>query len=291
MSIQTNFSDKMIPFQTTSLPTLCNPPLTNMPVMVKNRAQKQQMNGGWLKRMVLHPKTLVMIPALNEEDSIAPVIGRIRQHVPWADVLVINDGSTDNTAASAEAAGAIVLHHPFNLGIGASVQTGFLFADLQGYEVVIRNDGDGQHAPQDIASLLDELAKGQADLVMGSRYIEDRGYVSSPARRAGSLILANLISSIIHQRITDPTSGFIVANRRAIKLCAQVYPHDYPEPESIVILHRAGLKLREVPVTMEARKGGQSSITMFRSVYYMVKVILAILVGLLRPAPVIEVTP
>jgi hypothetical protein len=246
------------------------------------------MSNGSTERMTEHLKTLVLIPALNEEASIAQVVNRVQQHLPWADVLVINDGSSDNTAEAAEAAGAIVLHMPYNVGIGASVQTGFLFADQQGYEIVIRNDGDGQHGVKDVPALLSELQKGQADLVIGSRYIEDRGYVGSPARRAGSLVLANLISTIIRQPITDPTSGFIACNRRAIKLCAQIYPHDYPEPESIVILHRAGLKLREVPVTMEARIGGRSSITMLRSGYYMVKVILAILVGLLRPAPVIE---
>jgi glycosyltransferase involved in cell wall biosynthesis len=237
------------------------------------------------------PKILVIIPALNEEDNIAAVIGCIKQQLPHADVLVVDDGSTDDTAAQAETAGAIVLHHPFNVGIGASVQTGFLFADRQGYDIALRSDGDGQHAARDIPTLLAELAKGEADLIIGSRYLEDRGYVSSPARRAGSLILANLISSIIGQRVTDPTSGFITCNRKAIKLCAQVYPHDYPEPESIVILHRAGLKLHEIPVTMEARMGGQSSITALRSIYYMLKVILAILIGLLRPAPVIEGMP
>src|SRR5262249_36101703 len=141
---------------------------------------------------------------------------------------------------------------------------------------------------KDIPALLAELGKGDADLIIGSRYLEDRGYVSSPARRAGSLILANLISSIIPQRVTDPTSGFIACNQRAIKLCAQVYPHDYPEPEAIVILQRAGIRLREIPVTMEARIGGRSSITALRSGYYMLKVILAILIGLLRPAPMIE---
>lgn len=243
---------------------------------------------GSIERMTQHPKTLVLIPALNEEDSIARVVGRVRQNLPWADVLVINDGSSDNTAQAAEQTGALVLHMPYNVGIGASVQTGFLFAEQQGYAVVIRNDGDGQHGVQDIPALLAELDKGEVDMVIGSRYIENRGYVASAARRAGSLLLANLISAIIHQRVTDPTSGFIVCNRRAIRLCAQVYPHDYPEPESLVILHRAGLKLREVPVTMEARMGGRSSITTLRSGYYMVKVILAILVGLLRPAPVIE---
>lgn len=235
-----------------------------------------------------YPKTLVIVPALNEADSIAGVIAHIRDAAPWAAVLVMNDGSTDDTGAIAEAAGAVVLHLPHNVGIGATVQTGFMFADMNGYEVVIRNDGDGQHEPQDIPALLDALLQGDADLVIGSRYLEDRGYVGTAARRAGSLILARLISSVTGQRFTDPTSGFIAANRKAIKLCAQVYPHDYPEPESIVLLHRAGLRLKELPVTMKPREGGRSSITFLRSGYYMAKVILAILVGLLRPAPKVE---
>lgn len=234
------------------------------------------------------PRTLVIVPAYNEAESIASVVARIRQHAPWADIAVLNDGSTDDTGAAAEAAGALALHLPHNVGIGATVQTGYLFADLQGYEVVIRNDGDGQHAPQDIPHMLRALLESGADVVIGSRYLEDRGYAPSAARRAGSYILARLLSAITGQRITDPTSGFTACSRRAIRLFAQVYPHDYPEPESIVLLHRAGLRLRELPVTMQPRLAGRSSITTLRSGYYMVKVILAILIGLLRPAPAVD---
>lgn len=238
--------------------------------------------------MAQYPKTLIIIPALNEADSIAQVVANIRQEVPWADVAVMDDGSTDQTSSVAAAAGATVLCLPYNVGIGASVQTGFLLAEAQGYEVVIRNDGDGQHAPEEIPHMLAVLLEGQADVIIGSRYLEDRGYAGSAARRLGSLILARLISAIIGQRVTDPTSGFIACNQRAIQLCARIYPHDYPEPESIVLLHRAGLRLCEMPVTMQARMGGQSSITALRSGYYMLKVILAILVSLLRPAPVLD---
>lgn len=238
--------------------------------------------------MAHYPKTLIIIPALNEADSIAQVVANIRHEAPWADVAVMDDGSSDETGVQAVAAGATVLRLPYNVGIGASVQTGFLLAEAQGYEVVIRNDGDGQHAPDDIPHMLAALTEGDADIIIGSRYIEDRGYSGSTARRFGSLILARLISAIIGQTVTDPTSGFIACNRHAIRLCAQIYPHDYPEPESIVLLHRAKLRLREMPVTMQARMGGQSSITAFRSGYYMVKVVLAILVGLLRPAPVLD---
>lgn len=240
--------------------------------------------------MNLFPKTLVIIPALNEAESILDVISSIQQHAPWADVAVLNDGSTDATGEIAQAAGAVVLHMPYRVGIGASVQAGYMFADHYGYEVVVRVDGDGQHPIEDIPRLVCGLEQQQVDLIIGSRYIEDRGYSGSVARRAGSLILANLISAITGSRITDPTSGFTAANRRTIRLCAQVYPHDYPEPEALVILHRAGLRICEIPVTMKPRQGGRSSITTLRSAYYMIKVILAILIGLLRPAPHIEPT-
>lgn len=238
--------------------------------------------------MTNDPKTLIIIPALNEEASIARVVTTVRRQVPQADVLVVNDGSADDTGARAEAAGALVLHMPYNVGIGASVQAGFQFALMQDYDVIVRNDGDGQHDPQEIGRMLAALAAGAADFIIGSRYIEKRGYVGTPMRRLGSLILARLITTIIGQPITDPTSGFMVCNRLAIRLCAQIYPHDYPEPEALVLLHRAGLRLCEMPVTMLPRVDGQSSITLLRSGYYMLKVILAILVGLLRSAPVID---
>ena len=236
----------------------------------------------------LYPKTLVIIPALNEADSIAHVIGLIHEHAPWADVAVINDGSTDATSAIARSCGAIVLDLPYNVGIGAAVQTGFLYAHQHGYEVTVQNDGDGQHAPQEIPLLVRALIDSGADLVIGSRYIEDRGYITPFARRVGIVILARIISLVTRQKFTDPTSGFRASNRRTIKLCARLYPHDYPEPEAVVLLHRARLKLREVPVTMNPRYGGTSSITPFRSALYMVKVILAILIGLLRAAPELE---
>lgn len=236
----------------------------------------------------IFPRTLIIIPAYNEEQSMARVIGQIRGCAPWADIAVMNDGSSDATGQAAAQAGAMVLNLPHNVGIGACVQTGYMFADRRGYEVVVRNDGDGQHAPQDIPAMIQALHDLDADMVIGSRYIDMRGYVASFPRRAGSLLLARLISAITRETVTDPTSGFTACNRRAIRLCAEIYPHDYPEPESIVLLHRAGLKLREIPVTMKPREDGRSSITAFRSIYYMVKVILAILVGLLRPAPVIR---
>jgi glycosyltransferase involved in cell wall biosynthesis len=235
-----------------------------------------------------YPKTLVIIPALNEEDSIAHVIDQIQQHVPWADIAVINDGSVDHTGAIAEAHGAIVLYLPHNVGIGAAVQTGFIYAARSGYEVTVQNDGDGQHDPREIPQLVDELLTSGADLVIGSRYIEDRGYITPTARKAGIVLLARVLSWVTGQRFTDPTSGFRASNQRTIQMCARFYPHDYPEPEAIVILHRAGLRLREIPVTMNPRYGGRSSITPIKSGLYMIKVLMAIFLDLIRTAPKIE---
>lgn len=229
-----------------------------------------------------HPKTLILIPALNEEDSIAHVIASIRQHVPYADIAVINDGSTDQTGTIAEGCGAVVLHMPFNVGIGAGMQGGFMYAARGGYAVAVQTDGDGQHPANEIPHLIEALKREQADLVIGSRYIENRGYVTPGARRAGIILLARLLSRITGQMITDPTSGFRASNRRTIEFCARDYPFDYPEPEAIALLHRAGLKVCEIPVTMKPRYGGRSSITPLRSIYYMIKVNLAILIGLLR---------
>ena len=230
----------------------------------------------------MKPRILVVIPAFNEADSIGHVIRTTRQHLPEAAVVVINDGSSDETGALAESAGAIVLHMPHNVGIGASVQTGFIFASEQGYDVVVRSDGDGQHDPLDLRRLVDTLLEGEVDMVVGSRYIEDRGYRTPLPRRAGILLLARLITSITGHIVTDPTSGFAAFNHHAIHLFAQVYPHDYPEPEGWVVAHRAGLRFREIPVTMKPRFAGHSSITRLRSIYYMLKVTLAILIGLLR---------
>lgn len=228
------------------------------------------------------PRTLVIVPALNEAANIACVVAGIRQRAPWADVLVVNDGSSDDTGRIAREAGAMALHMPHRVGIGAAVQTGFMFAARYGYDVAIRNDGDGQHASGDIVRLVEVLQSGAADMVIGSRYLEQNGYIGSVPRRVGSGILSRLVSQIVGQRITDPTSGFNGFNRRTIEVCAREYPHDYPEPEAIVLLHRAGLRICEIPVTMRARTGGRSSITMLRSIYYMFKVILAILIDLLR---------
>ncbi len=234
-------------------------------------------------------RILVILPALNESRNIARVVDGVRTHLPGADVLVIDDGSFDGTGYEAGRAGAMVVNMPYNVGIGAAVQAGFQFAASRDYDIVIRNDGDGQHAPEANLDLIEKLRAEKADLVIGSRFLGDAGDYGTPfLRRLGSGILARLLSVITRQRVTDPTSGCAVFNRRAIQLFAQAYPHDYPEPEAIVIAHRSGLRQTEIPVKMIPRRHGNSSITPLRSVYYMIKVILAILINLLRRPPQVK---
>ena len=231
-------------------------------------------------------RILVILPALNEGRSIAAAVSGIRAQMTAADVLVINDGSFDGTAQQAASAGAMVLNLPYNVGIGAAVQTGFQFAAERDYDIVLRNDGDGQHPAAANAALLECLQRHAVDMVIGSRFAAASGDYGTPRlRRLGSAILAKLLSLITGQRITDPTSGCAAFSRRAIRLFARAYPHDYPEPEAIVMAHRSGLRLMEIAITMLPRQHGRSSITLWRSVYYMVKVVLAILINLLRRPP------
>ncbi len=221
-------------------------------------------------------KRLAIIPAYNEEASVAKVVGEVKQYLPDVDTLVVNDGSTDLTSLKARTAGAIVLDLPFNLGIGGAMQAGYRYAFQNGYEAAIQVDGDGQHDPKEIPKLLQALEEKEVDVVIGSRFIGDSKFQSSRVRRIGISIFSRVISWILGQKITDPTSGFRAANRKAIQLFALDYPQDYPEPEVLVLLHQCGLKMAEVPVGMNERFAGESSITKIRSVYYMVKVLLAI---------------
>lgn len=231
---------------------------------------------------VPQPRVLIMIPCLNEAESIVTVLGRVNAALPDADIVVIDDGSTDNTAELAWAAGAMVASLPYNLGIGSAMQTGFLYAKENNYDIAVQVDGDGQHNPDEIVELLAVFDSTDADVVIGSRYIEDRGYITPFVRRVGIVILSAVISLVVRQKFTDTTSGFRASNRRAIEHCAVDYPFDYPEPEAVITLTRAGLTLQEIPVTMNPRYGGQSSITPLRSIYYMVKVLMTVFINLLR---------
>jgi glycosyltransferase involved in cell wall biosynthesis len=226
-----------------------------------------------------------IVPAYNEARSIAGVVAELRATQPEFEIVVIDDGSTDETAAVARRAGAEVVRLPFNLGIGGAVQTGIEWARRRGCEVAVQVDGDGQHDPREIDKLLQPLLAGDADVIVGTRFAGEGTYRPSVARRIGIGLFAGLVSLIVRQRVTDTTSGFRAMNERAIELFAEEYPYDYPEVEATVLIFRHRLRLVEVPVTMRQRAAGRSSITTFRSLYYMGKVSLALFVGLLRPRP------
>ena len=228
-------------------------------------------------------RVIAIVPAHNEEGAIGGVVDEIRAFDPSFDVVVIDDGSSDGTASLASAHGAAVVILPFNLGIGGAVQTGFKYALERGYEVAVRLDGDGQHDPAELATLLAPILSGEADIVTGSRFALDDGAYRPPLRRRiGITWFARLVSLLTHQRVTDTTSGFQALNRRGIALFADDYPNDYPEVEATVLVFKHRLRLVEVPVRMREREHGESSITFVRSVYYMLKVTLALFVAMAR---------
>jgi len=232
---------------------------------------------------------LAIVPALNEVDAIARTVKEIQHWAPEFDVLVIDDGSTDGTDGAAAAAGAQVVRLPFNLGIGGAMQTGYLYARAHDYDVAVQLDGDGQHDARHIPELLARLRGADGvNMVTGSRFLEPAGtgYRSSATRRAGIGIFARLVSIVCRQRVTDPTSGFRMADRHAIELFARDYPHDYPEVEAILLMHSHRLRSCEVPVQMRPRTTGRSAISKLQAAYYMVKVLLAVFVGLFRRRPV-----
>lgn len=227
-------------------------------------------------------KILIIIPAYNEEQSLPGVIADLKQFVPDADILVVNDGSRDRTTDVARTAGVKVAVLPFNLGIGGAMQTGYRYAHANGYACAIQFDGDGQHLAEEIAILLELLRAGKADLVVGSRFLDRGDYRAPFFRRIGIWIFSTFLSAILGMTVTDTTSGFRAANRRVIEFFARAYPEDYPEVESLVLLHRAGHAIAEAPVRMRDRTAGRSSITPVRSAYYMIKVLLAVFIDLLK---------
>lgn len=231
------------------------------------------------------PKILIIIPAHNEAASIAGVIRDVRSNFKAAAMVVVDDGSTDGTGEIALQNNAELLTLPFNLGIGSTMQTGFRFARREGYDYAVQLDGDGQHDASFLPALLKPLLDNECDLILGSRYLAETDYSGSAGRRVGTAIFSWFLSLLLRQKITDATSGFRAINHRLINLFAEEYPRDYPEVEALLFAHVTRMRIKEIPVSMRQRTGGRSSINFFRSLYYMVKVFLALLVGASRRRP------
>jgi glycosyltransferase involved in cell wall biosynthesis len=226
-------------------------------------------------------RVLIAIPAYREERTIGRIVADLRTKFPF-DVLVVNDGSPDRTAAEAANAGAIVLDLPCNLGIGGAVQTAFQYARDRGYDTVVRIDGDGQHEIEDIPRVLEPILAANADAVIGSRFLGEAGYRASLPRIVGIRLFRLLVNLFTGYRVTDPTSGFFAINRRLIEFFSDHYPSDYPEVDAYILMHRLKAEALEVPVRMYARTEGKSSITTFRALYYMVKVTLSFFINCIR---------
>jgi glycosyltransferase involved in cell wall biosynthesis len=227
-------------------------------------------------------RLLVFIPAWNEEASIPAVIADVREHLPAADVLVVDDGSTDSTAARARRAGARVASLPFNEGVGAAHQTGYMLALRAGYTVCGHLDGDGQHPARELARLVAAVEAGEADLVVGSRFAAESGYRGSFLRRIGQRLFGAIVSLFTRQQFTDTTSGMRALNRRALSLFARRYSSEYAEVESLQQAVRGGLRVEELPVEMVSRSHGVSFLTPARSVIYIIHTLIVLFVGQIR---------
>lgn len=223
-------------------------------------------------------KVLIIIPAYNEEGSIQSVVDNLIENYPQYDYVVVNDGSVDETKNLCNQHYYQVLHLPINMGIGGAVQMGYRYAEVNHYDVAVQIDGDGQHNVAFLAGMLKLIEEDKADIVIGSRFVEKQGFQSSGMRRIGIRFLSIFGKTLTGVRVKDITSGYRAVNRRFIKIFAQDYPPDYPEPEAMVIAAVYGGRIAEFPVIMRERVSGESSITMKRSVYYMIKVSLAMLI-------------
>jgi len=228
--------------------------------------------------------TVVIIPAYNEERAIGDLISGIRAVVGDAvDIVVINDGSSDSTADAARQAGAVVVSHPFNMGYGSTIQTGYKYACTRGYEYLVQIDGDGQHDPAYIPSLLEPVMNGAADLALGSRFLDTASYNPPLIRRAGMYFFGSLVSLLIGRRISDPTSGYQALNRSVFSfLTSDSFPCDYPDADVLLMLGLNGFSINEVPVRMYANRAGKTMHSGFKPLYYVFKMLLSMIVTLLR---------
>jgi len=228
-------------------------------------------------------KILIIIPAYNEGARIIDVVRNVREAAPGYDILVVNDGSSDETSHAAQSAGAVVVSHPFNLGYGVAIQTGYKYAFGKGYDFAVQMDGDGQHDPACINDLLAPVLSGETDFCLGSRFLNVESYEPSPARKVAMTFFRWLVSTLTRTHITDSTSGFQAFNRRVIGyFTTEVFPCDYPDADMLITLHRAGFRIREVPVRMHASVTGKSMHAGWKPLYYMFKMLLSVFVTLLR---------
>lgn len=227
-------------------------------------------------------KKLIIIPAYNESECIEKTIENIQKNAKDFDYIIINDCSTDNTREICERNGFHIINLPVNLGIGGAVQTGYIYGIRYGYDMAVQVDGDGQHDAAFLQKMADCLEETGADMVIGSRFIEKQGFQSTGARRIGIRFFTWLIRLMTGKTVTDPTSGLHMVNRKIMAEFAKDYPKDYPEPETAVTVLHCGMKIEEIPVVMKERAGGVSSISMKKSVYYMVKVSMAIIIERMR---------
>lgn len=230
-------------------------------------------------------KIIVVIPAFNEEKQIAYVVQQVKREIPEAQILVINDGSSDATDKKAREAGARVLSHPFNLGYGVALQTGYKFAIKYGFNYVLQIDGDGQHDPRYLKNLLEELRKGDVEIVIGSRFLGEGSYQAPFLRRIGMRLFAFIAGRISGQKITDPTSGYQALSRKAVEFYSRdFFPGDYPDADVLIMLRRAGLRFREIPVKMYRNPNGSSMHHGLKPIYYTYKMCLCIMLNLIRSA-------
>lgn len=227
-------------------------------------------------------KTLIIIPAFNEEKNIGHVISSVRKEFSLCDILVVNDGSNDRTGEIAKDHGVVVINLPYNLGIGGAMQTGYWYALMNNYDIAVQVDGDGQHPADQIKKLIQVVVEAKADMALGSRFLVNSAYKPTKSRLIGMTYFSSMLSFILGQKVTDTTSGFRAVNKKVIAFFSGHYPEDYPEVEALLLLHKRGFNIKEVSVDMKERASGKSSITPFRSLYYMVKVSLAIFINLLR---------
>lgn len=234
--------------------------------------------------MISEDDILILIPAFNEERRVGDVIRGVRSFLPGSRILVVDDGSVDRTASASREVGAIVISHPFNLGVGTALQTGYKYAVRNDFKYVVQLDGDGQHPPSFLTDFIKKLNETEADLIIGSRFLRGHHQKVSFARWVGNTLFAKLVSILIHERLTDPTSGYRALKSTALQFCiGDSYAFDYPDADFLLTLHRSGFRIVEIPVEVVPRRGGVSQHGGLSPIYYIIKMLLSIFVILLRP--------